>query len=194
MNSDRVRKDSFKAGNALTFNVAREMAKSEELAEKQLQLMNSSIKGHQGPQNQRQNPNTGSGKLQACRNFGWGPHSRDQYPAKNATCHYCHKVGHLAKVCLSKLKKTDVRDIEATSIGASESVPDPTDHMFLGPISVTPLTSSDHAISCKEKALLVHVFSLALSPEGRQARVLCTLVQKPTSYPHPCTISLALES
>ena len=79
---------------------------------------------------------------------GWGPHSRDQYPAKNATCHYCHIVGHLAKVCLSKLKKKDVRDIEATSIGASESIPDPSDHMFLGPISVTPLTSSVHAISC----------------------------------------------
>ena len=99
---------------------------------------------------------------------GWGPHSRDQYPAKNATCHHCHKVGHLATVCLSKLKKKDVRDIEATSIGASESVPDPSDHMFLGPISVTPLTSSVHAISFKEKALLV--FSLALSPEGKQAR------------------------
>ena len=30
MNSDRGRKDSFKVGNALKFNLAREMAKSEE--------------------------------------------------------------------------------------------------------------------------------------------------------------------
>lgn len=30
MNPDRGRKDSFKVGNALTFNLAREMAKSEE--------------------------------------------------------------------------------------------------------------------------------------------------------------------
>ena len=37
INSDRVRKDFFNFGNALTFNVAREMAKSEESAEKQLQ-------------------------------------------------------------------------------------------------------------------------------------------------------------
>ena len=66
-----------------------------------------------------------------------------------------------------------MRDIEATSNGASESVPDPSDHMFLGPISATPLTSSVHDISCKEKALLV--FSLALSPEGKPARVLCKI-------------------
>ena len=90
-----------------------------------------------------------------------------------------------------KVKKTDVRDIEATSIGASEAVPDPTDHIFLGPIRVTPSASSVHVISCKEKALLM--FSLALSPEGKQARVLCALVQRPTSYPHPCTTSLTLE-
>ena len=59
LNSDRVRKDSFKVGNALTFNVAREMAKSEESEEKQLQLMNTEVhsinapKGYQGPKNQR---------------------------------------------------------------------------------------------------------------------------------------------
>ena len=108
MNSDRVRKDFFRVGNALTFNAAREMAKSEESAEKQFQLMNTEVhsidapKGYQGLKNQRQNTNLG---LQACRNCGWGPHSRDQYPAKNATCHHCHKVGHLAKVCLSMLKR-----------------------------------------------------------------------------------------
>lgn len=98
------------------------------------------------------------------------PHSRHQCPAKNATCHYCLKVGHLARVYLSKLKKKDVHGIEAASNGASESVPEPSDHMFLGPISATPLTSSVHAISCKEKALLE--VSLALSPEGKQTRVL----------------------
>ena len=97
------------------------------------------------------------------------PHSRGQCPAKNATCYFYHKVGHLAKVCPSKLKKKDVHDIEATSNGVNESVPDPSDHMFLGPISVTPLTISVNAISCKEKALLE--VSLALSPEGKLTRV-----------------------
>ena len=159
MNSDRVRKDCFKVGNALTFNAARKMAKSEELAEKQLQLMNTEVhsinatKGYQGLKSQRQNPNTVSGRRLVGTAAGV-PHSRDQCPAKNATCHYCLKVGHLAKLYLSKLKKKDVHDIEATSNGASESVPEPSDHMFLGPISATPLTSSVHAISCKEKALL----------------------------------------
>ena len=101
--------------------------------------------------------------LQVCRNCGWGPHPRDQSPAKNATCHYCHKVGHLAKVCLSKLRKKDVH--ECASNVASVSVPDPSDHMFLCTSSATPLTSSVHAISCKEKALLE--VSLALSLEGK---------------------------
>ena len=49
-------------------------------------------------------------------------------------------------------------------------MPDPSDHMFLGPISAPPLTSSVHAISCKEKALLE--VSLPLSPKGKQTHVL----------------------
>ena len=83
MNSDRVRKDCFKVGNALTFKEAREMAKSEESADKQLQLMNTEVhsintsRGYQGHRNQRQTPNTGASKPQACRNCGWGPHSRE---------------------------------------------------------------------------------------------------------------------
>jgi len=183
MNSDRVRKDYFKGGNALTFRQARDMAKSEESADKQLQLMNTEVhsinapKGYQGQKNQRQTRNMSSGKSQACRNCGWGPHSREQCPAKNATCHYCHKVGHLAKVCLSKSNKKSVHEIEATSDGASESVLDPSqpssDHMFLGPVSATPLASSVHVVSCKEKALLE--ICLALSPEGKQTPTLCKI-------------------
>ena len=63
-----------------------------------------------------------------------------------------------------------MRHIEATSNGASESMPDPSDHMFLGPISATPLTSSVHAISCKEKALVE--VSLPLSPKGKDTRLM----------------------
>ena len=69
-------------------------------------------------------------------------------PAKNATCHYCQKVGYLAKVCLSKQKTKNVHEIEATSDGATESVLEPSqssrDHMFLCPISATTLTSNVH--------------------------------------------------
>jgi len=130
------------------------MAKSEDSADKQLQLMNTEIysinvpKGYQRQGNQRPTPYTGSSRPKARKNSGWGPHPREQCPAKNAICHYFQKVGNLAKVCLSTQKKKNVHEIEATSDGASESVPDPSqssrDHMFLGPISATPLTSSVH--------------------------------------------------
>ena len=46
MNSNRVRKDCFKKGNTLSFNEAREMAKAEESADKQLQLMNTAVEVH----------------------------------------------------------------------------------------------------------------------------------------------------
>ena len=170
------------------------MAKSEESADKQLQLMNTEVhsintpKGYQGQRNQRPILNAGSGKSQACRNCCWGPHSREHCPAKNTTCHYCHKVEHLAKVCLSKLKKKNVHEIEVTA-GQSSC-----DHMFLGPISAIPLASSVHAVSCKEKALLE--VCLALSPEGKQKRALSKIdygAEKKTSHPSPCITSLVLE-
>lgn len=176
MNSDHVRKECFKEGNALTFSKAREMAKADESADKQLQLMNpvvsavhpvSSTRRNQFQTDQlnpvaggsRQNPKGNkSGKTQLCRNCGWGPHSREQCPARNATCHYCQKVGHLAKVCFSKLKKKDVHEIEATSnnnaIPESEPTQSLDDYVFLGPIEATPLAMSVHVVSCREKALL----------------------------------------
>ena len=123
MNSDRVRKDCFKEGNTLTFNKAREMAKTDESAERQQQLMNASEVNNitsirdKRYQNQKyqvsRNPGPGIGKGQQCRNCGWGLHSRDQCPTKNMTCHYCKKVGHFAKVCLSKLRNKNVHEIEA---------------------------------------------------------------------------------
>ena len=154
MNSDLSGKDCFKVGNAFTFKEVRDMAKSEESTDKQLQLMNAQIysinvpNGYQGQGYQRPTPYTGWSKLQAYRNCDWGPHPREQCPAKNATCHYCQKVGYLAKVCLSKQKKKNVHEIEATSDGATESVLEPSqssrDHMFFCPISATTLNSNVH--------------------------------------------------
>ena len=46
MNSHRVRKDCFKKINTLSFNKAREMAKAEEPADKQLQLMYTAVEVH----------------------------------------------------------------------------------------------------------------------------------------------------
>jgi len=195
MNSDHVRKECFKEGNALTFSKAREMAKADESADKQLQLMNpvvsavhpvSSTRRNRFQSDQlnpvaggsRQNPKGNkSGKTQLCRNCGWGPHSHEQCPARNATCHYCQKVGHLAKVCFSKLKKKEVHEIEATSnnnaIPESEPTQSLDDYVFLGPIEATPLTMSVNVVSCREKALLE--VSLALKPEGKQMNALCKI-------------------
>ena len=193
MNSNRVRKDCFKKGNTLSFNEAREMAKAEESADKQLQLMNTAVEVHpvtsenRSP-NQRDHSNAAGGmkqtqngnrwgKTPTCRNCGWGPHAREQCPAKNATCHYCQKVGHLAKVCLSKLRKKNVYKIEASSssnaLPNSESTQPISDNVFLGPIEATPLSMNVHSISCREKALLK--VSLSLGPEGRQVNTLCKI-------------------
>ena len=95
MNSDSVWKDWFKVGNVPTFKEVCDMAKSEESADKQLQLMNTEVcfinvpKRYQCQGNQRPTSNTGSSKLQACRNCGWGTHPWEQCPVKNVTCHFC---------------------------------------------------------------------------------------------------------
>ena len=78
-----------------TFKEVRDMAKSEESADKQLQLMSTEVcsinvpKRYQCQGNQRPTSNTGSSKLQACRNCGWGTHPWEQCPVKNVTCHFC---------------------------------------------------------------------------------------------------------
>ena len=68
-----------------------------------------------------------------------------------------------------------MHDIEATSGAVNESGSEPTqlfsDHMFLGPVTMTPLTMTVDSIACKEKALLE--VCLSLSPDGKQIPALC---------------------
>ncbi|CAB4020756.1 Retrovirus-related Pol poly from transposon, partial [Paramuricea clavata] len=184
INSDRVRKDCFKEGNTLTFSKAREMAKTDESAERQLQLMNASEvnniasirdKRYQNRRNQvRHNPRSG----QQCRNCGRGSHSQDQCPAKNMTCHYCQKVGHFAKVCLAKLRNKNVHEVEAIADNIQQNqLQSPRvgeeQFVFLGPIVATPLAAQVHSVSCKEKALLE--VSISLNNEGMQSHVVCKI-------------------
>ena len=76
-------KGPLQSRKSLTFKEAYEMAKSEESADKQLQLTNTKVvlhsintsRGYQSQRNQRRTPTTGSGKPQACRNCDWDPHS-----------------------------------------------------------------------------------------------------------------------
>ena len=56
-------------------------------------------------------------------------------PWRMLTCHYCPKVGHLAKVhvCRSKLKKKNVHEIKATSAVnqyQTIAIKSSCDHMF----------------------------------------------------------------
>lgn len=83
------------------------MAKAEESADKQLQLMKTAVEVHpvtsaeNRTRNQRGQSNATGGSKQTQNG---SPHVREQLPAKNATRDYCPKVGYLAKACLLKLK------------------------------------------------------------------------------------------
>ena len=120
MNSDKARKECLKTGNALTFEKARDLARVEESAEKQLQQMSKPLDVH----SVKKKPSKSQGKtksshtqsrydekskipntnMKTCRNCGRDSHPKDDCPAKGIQCHFCSKVGHYARVCLSKNK------------------------------------------------------------------------------------------
>ena len=41
-------------------------------------------------------------KTKPCTRCGKGVHPRDKCPAKDATCHRCHKMGHYSSQCFTK--------------------------------------------------------------------------------------------
>ena len=87
MNTDCVRKECVKEGNTLTFNKARQMAKSEESADKQIQLMNTEvhpINSNKRFLNQTYQPRNNPRKLNTIKTVVRGPQSREQCPGK--TC------------------------------------------------------------------------------------------------------------
>ena len=93
---------------ALTFQKAMELAQTAEMAmknSKQLQNTPSSLSNgsvHALNTNQRwqkRTPQTGT-----CYRCG-NKHTSAECRFKNATCNFCHKKGHIAKVCLSKAKQ-----------------------------------------------------------------------------------------
>ncbi len=180
MNSDRVRKDCLKLGNTLTFDNARDMARAEESAEQQLKIIGthtaevhainrSRYKG-KGPKHdtKTQHSTNHSQKSQGCGYCGDTFHPREQCPARKAKCGNCHKIGHYARVCRMKQKNTKkVHEIEA-----NESSTDIAQHVFLGPIEVSP--SNIHMMmTCKEKALLE--MTLSASENSRQLSAACKI-------------------
>ena len=186
MNSDKVRKECLKIGNDLTFAKARDMARVEESALRQLQQMSKSVevntvKGSQaGNQHGKQDisqsakgeyhPPTGSGNM--CRNCGLNSHSREQCPARNMQCYNCHKTGHFARACRSK-KNKQVNEVGANNEQSANHAKDTHDQVFLGPIETACLGNSKNLVPSKEKALLG--VKLSSSPQAEQTVVICKI-------------------
>ncbi|KXJ08987.1 hypothetical protein AC249_AIPGENE17533 [Exaiptasia diaphana] len=185
INSSRVRKECLKEGNSLTFNRAKDLAKSEESAERQLKIMGQgevhTIRKHgkQGkpvvsqykaekstqPTFHRQSSDKET-VHSTCLGCGKNTHPRSKCPAKDVTCHYCHRKGHYAKVCMKKNKK--VNELAA-------ELPDNIDDvLFLGPVTTTPTNYDNiNMIASKEKALLE--VKISASEKGVQNQVVCKI-------------------
>jgi hypothetical protein len=50
----------------------------------------------------RRSPDRGTTTQRTCMGCGNAPHPRFRCPAKDIQCHYFHKQGHFAKVCIKK--------------------------------------------------------------------------------------------
>ena len=181
-----MRKEYLKEGNTLTFNRAKELAKSEESAERQMRIMSqgevhtihkhrqqgkpvsNQFKAENSAQQtfrkQIKEPET---KHKVCMGCGNDSHSRSKCPTKDISCHYCHKKGHYAKVCMKKRKQ--VNEVSSESVDKCDDVEN---SLFLGPITATPLSDSNvNIVTCKEKALLE--VQLSASFKGVQIPVVC---------------------
>ena len=99
----------------LTFKKAMELAQTAEMASKNAkQLQNTPSNPPNGSvhalnttqHQQRRAPPTGS-RDQTCYRCG-NKHASSECRFKNATCNFCHKKGHIAKVCQTKAKQVPV--------------------------------------------------------------------------------------
>ena len=123
--SDKARKDAISLGNKLTFQQVYDLAKTEESAKKQMEVISKGMENidsethsihskkstpkPQGTREWRANKNTGQSnqrkfnfKVNGCFRCG-NKHDRSTTcPALHQTCKYCGKSGHFAKVCMTK--------------------------------------------------------------------------------------------
>ena len=103
-------------------------------------------KGGRSKQHRHQSkPTEGSEKPgKKCPFCGGEPHSREKCPARNATCNYCHKVGHFQKACITrKLKRK--KKVHAAMANLSSGESDSDSDLDLGIMPVTV-----HAVKSKE--------------------------------------------
>lgn len=191
LNSSRVRKECLKEGNKLTFTRAKDLAKAEESAENQLKIMNQGdvhaihkqrkpgkpeVAHHYQhktekptqPKLHRQFLDKNTAAQNKCMGCGRNSHPRNMCPAKDISCHYCHKKGHFAKVCM---KKKRVHEVSAEQVDDTHTIDDV---VFLGPITATPITSSNvNIVACKQKALLE--VQISASERGMKTNVVCKI-------------------
>ena len=120
--SEKVRRDAIDEGDTLSLAKVIQLAKTQEATEAQMAAMKtepasssahavrSKQKKYEKKKTETKQPHTK--KTQKCGYCG-GEHSRsDTCPAKGATCNFCQKKGHFAKVCRQKKK---VHDIDASA-------------------------------------------------------------------------------
>ena len=67
-------------------------------------------------QNRKQTLRTRANFGNLCGRCGKGPHSRDKCPAREATCHRCHKKGHYSSQCHTKMEANQCNISSETSI------------------------------------------------------------------------------
>ena len=116
VDSEVVRKKCIAEGNALTFQKAREIARTEEATRMQLEAMavtsqihslrtRDSDKEKTPPKFHRKQWQKGNEKSgnNICGRCGGGPHKHPQKcPALSSKCHGCQKTGHYEHMCFTK--------------------------------------------------------------------------------------------
>eukprot|EP00794_Sanderia_malayensis_P013264 gene13264-14631_t len=111
-------------------------------------------------------PPTTNNKCMFCGN---NLHPRSKCPAKDTVCHFCHKTGHFAKVCMKKKK---VHEVPAELTDDTHTVAD--DVLFLGPINSSAINNSNiSSVACKQKALLDIL--ITSTQKGKKTRVTCKI-------------------
>ncbi len=100
---------------ALTLDKAKKMVRQQEAVGEQQQLLKGTVKDESSLDQLRQRkgfrkqwkakkPSSTNPRVptKSCQRSGRGQHTREQCPAKEATCHTCQKKGHYSAQCFSK--------------------------------------------------------------------------------------------
>ena len=178
-------------GTDLTLKEAIEIAQNEDATANQVSYMRPDFKTSQqqvvvhklqgkkgGKPKQQGNPKAqyqDKSKRKSCYNCGAVPaHPKSQCPARSEKCHKCGREGHFAKVCRSKTKTANVKEVEAQPAEPVDRYQDCT----LGDYSPVYFNTSIHTLktarvfSLNQPQKPVHIRPLWLSQELK-SKVFC---------------------